>query len=199
MDRGGDLDNEIFIPPTTYISYAKIFCFFKKIQWQPIFILSKSRSACDVASVHYLCSACCVLDVFCVQFNCDSIGALGVQFTCNATGVQYLCSACDGICAIGAIGAIGVFDGQSACAGISVQSAYDTTGVLFSLFSMQCPRCPLCQLRYRCPWHPQSMWYPCFLWTTPQFDYLIWQHIKNCLNYKCVLSDDFYCFLLRRR
>lgn len=48
------MDSEIFIPPTTYISYAKIFLLFKKTASQSIFLASKSCSACDAIGVQYL-------------------------------------------------------------------------------------------------------------------------------------------------
>lgn len=84
---GGYLDSEIFIPPTTYISYAKIFLLFKKIASQSIFIASRSCSACDAIGVQYLCSACYDFDV---QSACDGIGTLDVQSACDGISVLWV-------------------------------------------------------------------------------------------------------------
>ena len=121
--RGGYLDSEIFVPPTTYISYAKIFSLFRKIPWQPIFIASPP------------CSACCVFIVQSVSYSisktifttwrkwffmpglhcpiCLRRYQCPVYLLCS---VQYLCSACYG------------FDVQSACDSISVLWVDHKTG-----------------------------------------------------------------------
>ena len=81
---GGYLDSEIFLPPTIYISYAKIFLLFKKIPWQPIFLASPpcfARDATSVLGVQYLCSA---------RDSIYAIGVFDIQSVSYSISVLYI-------------------------------------------------------------------------------------------------------------
>lgn len=143
------MDSEIFTPPTTYISYVKIFLLFKQIPSQSIFLISKSCSACDSIGALGVQPACGSIDVqfacgsisgiggiggigvFDVQSACDGLGALGIQFACDSTDIQFACNGIGGIGGIGGIDGIDVLDIHKVCGILALCELLHSLTILF--------------------------------------------------------------------